>query len=164
MREANVLMIIDYLVNHPTYVTQVAEWCCREWPWYYENGDMVAAQKYHLNTDLIPCALVALEGDKLAGTISIIEEDMDVRPNLSPWLGCLFVAPSFRGQGVASALIDEGASVAKRLGLKKMFAWTESLDRLLARKGWDFRETVDYEGRIASIYRCDPLNMRSPER
>ena len=147
-------MRISPLVNHPELVPTVAQWCCEEWPWYYANGDLAAACAYHQQTAQaarVPSGLVALEGSTLAGTISVIEDDMETRPELNPWLGCLVVAPEFRRQGLASRLIDEGELLAKRLAVPVLYAWTETLCRLLLSKGWAHVEDTAYRGRRVSI-------------
>jgi GNAT superfamily N-acetyltransferase len=148
-------MKIDYLANNPDCVAQISKWCCEEWPWYYNNGELKSAISYHQRTaqvGAVPCALVAFEGDQLVGTISIIEEDMDLRPTLTPWLGCLYVSPPFRGRGVAAQLINEGIKVAKSLKIRKIFAWTATLTDALRSQNWDYMEQIKYQGKDVDLY------------
>ncbi len=143
-------MKIDYLANYPALIPKIAEWCNSEWPWYYNNGDINAALEYHRRTaqrSSIPSALVALEANELVGTISIIEDDLEIRSELNPWLGCLFVDPEYRGRGVASALIKEGQFLAEQLKIPRIYAWTESLKGPLAKNGWQYLESTKYRGK-----------------
>lgn len=147
-------MQIDFLADHPSFITQIAKWCNLEWPWYYNGGDLNAAVLFHQKTaqkSSIPAALVAVEGSEALGTIAIIEQDMEIRPNLTPWLGCLFVAPQYRGRGVAGHLLREGFHLAERLGVREIFAWTESLSESLKKGGWKLIETTPYQGRSVDI-------------
>lgn len=150
---------IDLLANHPQLIEAVARCCNAEWPWYYSNGSIDAALNYHSRTATrcgVPCALVALEGQSLLGTIAILEEDMDVRGHLSPWLGCLYVFPQFRGKGIASALIEAGVSLAKKQQIGTLYAWTEVLNAALAERGWSFVERLRYQGRDVEIFCVNP--------
>lgn len=152
-------MKIDYLANHQLCVHQIAKWCNHEWPWYYNNGDINSAIAFHLKTaqmHTIPTALVALEGNELVGTIAIIEQDLEIRPALTPWLGCLFVSPAYRRQGVATSLIREGQLLAQRLGQKELYAWTEFLSSALQNMGWKLIESTEYQERKICILSCTP--------
>lgn len=145
---------IDYLANHPHLIAQVAGCCCSEWPWYYDNGNLETALAYHSKTAQscgIPCALVALEQGQFAGTITILEEDMDIRSHLSPWLGCLFVPPEFRGKGIAGLLTEAGLKLAAHQKIARIYAWTEKLGSAAMARGWTFLERVSYQGREVEI-------------
>jgi N-acetylglutamate synthase-like GNAT family acetyltransferase len=147
-------MQIDFLANHPLLVAQIADWCNQAWPWYYSDGNLEHALAYHRSTAQlaqVPCALVALDGSDLAGTIAIIYDDMETRSTLNPWLGCLYVSPSKRGHGVASRLIDAGVNLARSLELPMLYAWTEALRDPLLKKGWIPIETTEYRGKQAHI-------------
>ena len=150
---------IDFLVNHTSLIQPIAEWCCYEWPWYYDNGNLDTAVAYHSRTATtsgIPCALVALDGRNIAGTIALLEEDMDIRSELTPWLGCLFVAPSYRGRGIASLLMAEGLKLAAARKIPEIFAWTEKLSSPLRAAGWKYLESLDYQGRKVDIFSIEP--------
>jgi GNAT superfamily N-acetyltransferase len=53
----------------------------------------------------IPRTLVLLVEDEPVGTASLAAHDLDERPDLTPWLTGVFVAPHARGQGYAAELI-----------------------------------------------------------
>ncbi len=154
---------IDYLANHSGLIKPVADWCCREWPWYYDEGNCETAFAYHSRTATlsgIPCALVALDEGRLVGTIALLEEDMDIRSNFSPWLGCLFVDPSSRGSGIASLLMEEGLRLADTRNIPEIFAWTEKLSSPLRAAGWRYLESPIYQGRKVDIFSIEPKRWR----
>jgi GNAT superfamily N-acetyltransferase len=151
-------MKIEYLAENLHCLEQIAEWCCKEWPWYYNNGELAEAISYHRKTaqkSTIPFSLVALERNRLIGTISVIEEDMETRPELTPWLGCLFVDPSFRGGGIATALIKEAVRLAAKHKITKLYAWTETLGSTLSANKWQFIEDTVYRDKKVKIYYLD---------
>ncbi len=74
----------------------IARWCSLEWPSEYNGGCLekaIDSFSNMLNTNKIPLCLVALINSKPVGTISILEYDMDIRKNYSPWIGNLSAIP-----------------------------------------------------------------------
>ncbi len=148
---------ITYLADHPQHLRQVALWNNTEWPEYYE-GNLDQAILYHTATMTrkeVPCALVALAGNVLAGTVTLLKEDMNIRPNLTPWLGSLYVDSSFRGKGLARKLITACTEEAAAIGIKRLYVWTKELRSLFESEGWKFLEAVDFLGARVDILSLD---------
>ncbi|MDP3559738.1 MAG: GNAT family N-acetyltransferase, partial [Legionellaceae bacterium] len=59
----------------------------------------------HLNDALLPLTLVAFDGNKLIGGVSLREHD-GIRPDLMPWLGSLIVDSAYQKKGIGGMLID----------------------------------------------------------
>ena len=57
----------------------------------------------------VPTVFVAMADDRLVGTASLTVDDMESRPELTPWLASVFVLPEWRGQGIASRLVRRDA-------------------------------------------------------
>ena len=58
---------------------------------------------------------VLFDGVQPVGTAGLMRDDLESRPDLSPWLGGLYVEPAFRGRGYAAALVrrvEESARAA----------------------------------------------------
>ena len=53
----------------------------------------------------LPFCLVAHDDGKYIGSVLGLVTDLDERPELSPWVGALWVEPEFRRTGVATALV-----------------------------------------------------------
>jgi predicted N-acetyltransferase YhbS len=75
--------------------------------------------------DTIPLSLLALCDDTPIGTVNLVENDNDERPDLSPWLAALLVLPEHRGQGVGSQLVRSVIAEAARLGIRQVFLGTD---------------------------------------
>lgn len=71
-----------------------------------------------------------------AGFACCVAEDLDSRPELSPWLASVFVRPDLRGQGIASGLVEAVAQEAKARGFADLYLFTQDQQRLYARLGW----------------------------
>lgn len=141
---------MDYrpLADYPHFLQQIALWNLEEWPSYYD-GALDRAIEYHANTltrGTIPTCLVAVENSVLAGTVSLVMDDMDIRPKLSPWLASLYVAPQFRGRGVARQLIRTCMAEAISIEVSKLYVWTKELRRLFESLSWSQVESVTFLG------------------
>ncbi len=150
---------IHYLGHHPGLADRLAQWSWHEWRHIYEQRGQTlehALRNYRerINVDRIPIALIALnEKGELVGTVSLKSEDLDVRPEITLWLGGLYVAPEWRRRGVASLLMERAVVEARRLGLSSLNLWTSSAERLYTKLGWEVAEQIDYGGKPIVIMR-----------
>jgi len=157
-RNLAVKVKVAFLKEHPHFLPLVARWCAAEWPSYYDQGSYQAAFEYHLTTlqtDSVPCGFVASEGGKLMGTISLLEEDMSIRPQYTPWLGCLYVDPAYRDRHgtVAKELTAFAEQHAFKLNIGDLYAWSHTLANHMKHIGWEEIERVNFLGGEAVILR-----------
>jgi len=143
----------------------IAQWHWDEWGHVDPNGSLeswIAGLERRTNRDSIPTTLVALTGDALAGSVTLVEHDMDTRDDLSPWLAGLFVQPDFRHQGIGSALTIAAKEKADSLGVPVLYLYTRSAQRLYERLGWTAVGTEHYEGRNVTIMQIEPSAAHTP--
>ncbi len=98
----------------------------------------------HLNRDCIPLTLIAFFDGQPAGTASIYVHDLDTRPSLSPWLAAVYVAPSYRKQGIGSELVKAVECTAKKLQIGRLYLFTPDQEPFYARLGWSVLERAEY--------------------
>lgn len=111
-------MQISNLRHYPTFADTIAD---RGWhAWWTESGVPLEDYRSHLNPmlekDGIPAALVAHDDDRYIGSVLIIENDLDERPNYAPWIAALWVDSDFRRQGIAAQLITRSRAHIAQLG------------------------------------------------
>ncbi len=100
-----------------------------------------------VNTVKPPIHIIAFHNEKLMGVVALKLTEMEQFPKRKYWLGSLFVAPEFRGQGVAVELEMEIIKTAKLLSIFTLYLQTESLDGgLYTYLGWKALEEVSYQG------------------
>jgi len=149
-------MIITYLADHPEHLPAVARWVHGKWG-HLAPGRTVeqieAAFATRLNRDRIPLTLIALEGEQLLGTASIYLQDMSTRPELTPWMASVFVAPEQRGRGIGSALVQAIEAQARGLGVARLYLFTPDKQRFYARLGWSPLEWTEYRAERVLIMR-----------
>ena len=127
-----------------------------EWG-HFQPGDSIedlsARVRNHLNRDQVPIQIIAVLDERVAGVAVLkLHEMVDLYPEKQFWLGNVFVAPEFRGQGIASALALRIVEIAKSRGVETLHLQTESLNGgLYAKLGWEKVEQVHYKGYDALV-------------
>ena len=71
-----------------------------------------------------------------AGTASLAHDDLDSRPDLTPWLAGVYVPPTLRGRGHASALVRHVEGFARAAGVGTLWLYTWTAAPLYAGLGW----------------------------
>jgi GNAT superfamily N-acetyltransferase len=81
-----------------------------------------------------------------------MHEMSDLYPDRRFWLGNVFVAPEFRGRGIASALAMQIVEIARGQNANALHLQTTKLDGgLYGRLGWERIEQVHYRGYKALV-------------
>jgi GNAT superfamily N-acetyltransferase len=80
----------------------------------------------------------------LLGSASLVEHDMATRPELSPWLSGVFVAPEHRRRGVGAALVERVVLEARVLRTPRLYLYTLGSGALYLRLRWSVMEHTFY--------------------
>jgi GNAT superfamily N-acetyltransferase len=147
---------IEYLRDHPHLINELAKLSWNEWqPIYQERSqnfeDALNNYRGRMNTDRLPVTVVALSKNQLVGTVSLKFHDLDIRPQLDPWLGALLVLPDWRGQGIASLLMQRAVDIARTLNIAQLYLWTSSAEGLYRKLGWRVVERTEYCGKTIVV-------------
>lgn len=79
---------------------------------------------------------VLLDQDESVGTAGLVREDLETRPDLTPWLAGLFVRPAFRGRGHATVLVRQVEAFALAASVPVLWLYTGAAEPFYARLGW----------------------------
>ena len=137
-------MRIALLADHAGYIEDLAARYETEWALYYGEagpGDARRDLACRCNRDGLPIGLVAIESDRIVGTVAL---DRDAATGLTPSVTGLLVVPEARRQGVAGALIESAERLARELGYDQLFISTSLLRDLLQRRGWQEQGDVEF--------------------
>ncbi|HSL11467.1 MAG TPA: GNAT family N-acetyltransferase [Actinomycetota bacterium] len=100
----------------------------------------------------VPCAWVALAGPTPVGSVSLIENNMETHPQLTPWLAALFVLPEHRNQGIGRALVRHCEREASTAGFATLYLFTSTARDYYARLGWvPILEGEPYENVLVTV-------------
>jgi GNAT superfamily N-acetyltransferase len=140
---------IEYLAAYPEFIAELAELHFSEWG-YLNPGGTLEGKKEYLGRNCgrggVPSFIIAVEDAELIGSASLIAQDMDDRPDLTPWLADVFVKPGYRGRGVATALIQRIEAEARSAGITTLYLYTPGAAGLYRRLGWNTVEERKYKG------------------
>ncbi len=141
-------MHIDYLCDHPEFIEELATLNFKEWG-EFRPGQTVEDRIEHMRESCgkgaVPSVVVALEESRLLGGALLIEHDLKLRRNLTPWLAGVYVKAEERGRGIASQLVNRVVEEAAALGVPELYLYTDTSQSLYARLGWQVIEELVYE-------------------
>jgi GNAT superfamily N-acetyltransferase len=97
----------------------------------------------------IPFCLVAHDDGRYLGSVLGLVSDLDERPELSPWVGALWVEPEFRRQGVAAGLVKAALTEVFSVGHEVAFLCATAEKRVMYQnQGWKLIEEKVGEGEL----------------
>jgi GNAT superfamily N-acetyltransferase len=160
-------IIFDYLANWPDCIPELAMYAYDEWRALFESKgqdyeDALNSYCERTNIDSVPLALVALCDGNVIGAASLKIDDLDIRPEITPWLGGVFVLPQWRRRGIATHLIGRAIEEARRLHVSELYLWTPSAKSLYERLGWSELERLKYYGYEISLMKREISANRQP--
>jgi N-acetylglutamate synthase-like GNAT family acetyltransferase len=79
--------------------------------------------------------------------VSIIEHDLESRPELAPWLASLVVDRAARGRGHSRTLVRFIEDFARDNDVETLWLFTWSAEGLYAKLGWGAVERLEQNGR-----------------
>jgi len=145
---------IELLADRPEFVPTLAEWHFREWA-YLRPGDSVANRIHLLHERSgrreLPITFVASSGTELLGSAMLLHHEMDTRPQYSPWLAGVFVAPAQRQRGIGRALTQHVISEAAARGFPTLYLFTPSAEAFFSHLGWSIVERTRYRDADVTI-------------
>lgn len=152
---------ISYLIEHPEYIPQLAQWLFKEWDVILgEKTPEVRIKKLnaHMNQDQLPIAWVAHENGQLLGTASLRVHDLEGREDLTPWLGGVFVGPDFRRRGIGAALCATVEEAARSRGIETLYLFTLDKQTWYSLMGWTLLAPCVWHERSGDIM-CKQLQV-----
>lgn len=133
---------IVYLADHPKHVPVCATWAFNTWGKYnslYTLEKRLDSFTQHCNKGQLPLTILAVdEAGRPIGMASLRAND-GVRPELSPWLGSVYVDPAFRSKGIGARLVNAIHTIAQELGFKAIYLLTyeDTLPKWYEGFGWE---------------------------
>ena len=138
------------LVDRPSEIPRIAKWWCDEWglPPRHASFDDYVRELATLTADALPLHVLAeREGSPVGVATLKFKEPHAAVAGRSHWLSGVYVEPSVRGQGIASALCRQIETLARARTIADLYLETERLDGGLYQKlGWRPLRQLDQDG------------------
>jgi GNAT superfamily N-acetyltransferase len=143
--------------DRPDLVPLVADWL---WDAFWRAGghsraETLDAVQQSVTARPMPRTFILLVGGDPVGTASLVAHDLDERPDLTPWLAGVFVAPHARGRAYAAHLIAAVEAAAQAAAIRTLWLYTHAAERIYARAGWQTVDTVLHGGKPVALMRRD---------
>ncbi len=146
---------IDILKNNPASIPALAniwhEVLGKIWMPEIGMEEIESLYQEEIKQDL-PVTYIARYGEIAVGSCTL-ELEGGIRPDLSPWLGDLVVAPKYQKQGIGKMLMDVAVLKAKDLGFDKLylFAFDASIPKYYERFGWEVIGMDEFNSRPVTV-------------
>ncbi len=150
------------LGERPGCIEQLAQWHFAQWGSINPASTVerrIDRLQGHLQGGRVPQTFVAVDGDRLLGSASLVAADLPSRDDLSPWLATVYVDPPFRNRGVGAALVQRVAQEAQLLGFPMLYLFTPDRAAFYAKLGWQVVERDEWNGCEVTVME---LPLRSP--
>ncbi|MBT8339403.1 MAG: GNAT family N-acetyltransferase [Desulfatitalea sp.] len=133
----------------------LAKWHYRQW------GDLTGASNEDNYRDLLlkhtfsqslPITLLSLNNGILLGSVNVVKLDLEIRPELTPWIAQLYVSEEQRGKGIGTALVETAVDRSSELGFDTLYLYTSgTLPSYYQSIGWTTRETLHFKEKDRTV-------------
>lgn len=139
---------ISNLSDRPEFAADVADRIWNAW-WRAEGHELAfirgLVEENFASTGL-PQALVAHDGDAFLGTAHLIDNDLESRPQYSPWVAAVWVEEAHRKAGIGQALVLAAAEVGFTMEFDTVYLCAKpAVSAFYEQMGWQ-RIEEDVEG------------------
>jgi GNAT superfamily N-acetyltransferase len=128
------------LLHRRQEIPRVARWWCDEWGLPERHGSFAdyVQELESLSADTLPFHLIAERAGRALGVATLkMKVDHPVAGACSYWLSGVYVEPSSRHRGIATALCRNLVAAARQHGIETLYLQTEHLTGgLYAKLGW----------------------------
>lgn len=140
-------MKTEYLKNRISQLQTIVHWWFTEWG-IHRNRPIDFYEQWvrdHCNIGTLPFAIVLEVENEIIGVVCLRDHELEkFFPNLSPWVGGLFVDWKKRKQGYGSFLMNEIEKECLNLGYRSAYLYTANKKEMYETLGWiDFKDIFD---------------------
>lgn len=147
-------MQLSHIKYFQHWVPIIAKWIYDEWAYVYPQKSLQDIQKTlisRINEREMPITLVAHDERGILGTASLKAEDLDIAPELTPWISSVYVHPDYRGEGIGTALAAEIERIARELGFARLHLFNPLARGVFEKLGWHLLKTCQFRGKELAI-------------
>lgn len=114
--------------------------------------------EHSLQKERLPQTYGLFDNEKIIAMFQFVYDDLNVRPDIYPWLANVYIDEDYRNKGIARMLISMVKEVAKEnLPYNELYLYTEHTG-LYEKFGWTYVSDIDTHikrSRIQHLYKLD---------
>lgn len=131
------------MAEHPEWIATCANWWHRQWgaDMGFSPEGAIAAVTALTVPGGGQAALIGLVDSQPAGSVFLVDADLESHTHLKPWLAGLLVLPQFRRLGLGEQLIAALVAEAQNLGHERLYLYTPGSD-FYRKRGWQTVEAL----------------------
>lgn len=151
-------MQISNLKFKKHHIPTVAKWHFEEWLHRYRGCTLESAIQQlitRVQGESLPLYFVAEIDDSAVGSIGLVECDMDIKKELTPWVSSVYVQKNYRNHGIGTAMMRYIDEIAKDHGFQQIYLYTPDKQKMYSRLGWKVTEKLIYDNKKVSIMETD---------
>ena len=132
------------LDERPELTGSAAAWFHEKWgiPEEAYRESMEASLK---RSGPVPRWFLALDGERIAGGLGVIENDFHPRKDLTPNICAVYVEEEYRGRGIAGELLELACRTMAEEGIPTLYLLTDH-EGFYERYGWEYLCPVIQDG------------------
>jgi len=141
------------LKDQPQHIESLAHWHHSEWSHFNPDENIaqrVTRMQTYLNDNFIPSTYIAFDKE-LLGSAAIVKNDMDSKPELSPWLASVYVNSEHRNKGIGKKLVEHLMHQAQLNDIDKLYLLTPDQKKFYQRLGWQSISDEKYHGSDVTV-------------
>lgn len=93
----------------------------------------------HSRESDVPCFYIIKDAGRIIGTVALLRNELVSRQDLTPWLACLYVDPTYRNQGLGFKMMEEVCKKAAGMGYQHVYLSTD-LEGYYEKAGWTYMD------------------------
>jgi GNAT superfamily N-acetyltransferase len=137
------VIAVHSMAGRPDWIAASAVWWHQQWGaamGFTPEGAIAAIEALTISGRR-QAALIGVVDDQPAGSVFLVDTDLETHTHLTPWLAGLFVLPEFRRLGLGEQLLTALVTEARALGHDCLYLYTAIPD-FYRRRGWRTTETL----------------------
>jgi len=154
------IKVVKFTDSEGKFFNKLCEWAYKWWGerdgWSFEK--MEYFMKRMINAERIPQTYIATDGKNVFGMYQLAMEDLDVRPDIYPWLENVWVDENYRNNGICRLLMESVTNNVRNLGLSEIYLYTKHVG-LYEKFGWEFIEEIETFKSETPIQRLYKLSL-----
>lgn len=153
-------MDVRFLAELPGLAPTLARWHHAQWGHLYTDWSLQHATDElvdHASRRTLPTTLVAMDGDQVLGSVSLVNEDApEFREQGDAWLASLYVVPEARGRGLGALLVRALVRFAAAQKVARLWLFTSEHAAFYARLGWRPQGSATLRGIPVQLMDIEP--------